>query len=323
VMRLHGAPGVSAVAASSSGPMNGYGVTSVFLPGSDSAVKAFGKFPTYNVVSSDFFKATGLRIVAGRAFESSDRVGAIPVTIVSETMARAFWPGESPLGKCIVAKKAGEPCMQVVGVAADAHRGEIIEEPSAQFYMPLAQQPGAVVGSLVLRVDPSRYAAVATAVRVELSRIMPDAGDYTVRSMAQVLEPQLRPWRMGAILFSALGLLALLVASIGTYGVMAYSMTQRTHELGVRLALGAQTGDVLNLVLGEGMRVVVIGVVIGVLASLALGRLVSSLLFGVVPNDPSVLILSVVTLATLASVACLIPGWRAARVDPLTALRSD
>jgi predicted permease len=321
--RLRATPGVRSLALASVAPMNGYAVTEVYLPGRDSVVKIAGEYPTYNAVSSDFVQVLGIPLLAGRALGRDDRAGAMPVAVVGQELARGLWPGEDPLGKCIIIAKPTNGCTSVVGVVGDTHRMQIIEKSAPQFYLPLAQQPTAAPQSLVLRVDQAQAAAVVAAVRAELARLMPDADDYAVRSMEQILEPQLRPWRMGAVLFSALGLLALIVASVGIYGVMAYAMTQRTHEMGVRLALGARAADILNLVLGNGLRVVLIGVAIGVGVALALGRLVSSLLFGVVANDVSVLILAVVTLCSLAAVACLIPGWRAARVDPMIALRSE
>jgi ABC-type antimicrobial peptide transport system permease subunit len=141
--------------------------------------------------------------------------------------------------------------------------------------------------------------------------------------MDQLLDRDLRPWRMGAILFSALGVLALIVASIGIYGLVAYAMNQRTHEVGVRIALGARTTDVLSLVVREGVRLVLIGVAAGIFAALLLKRFVASMLYGVAPADPSVYGIAGVTMCLLALIASALPGWRAARIDPVSALRSE
>lgn len=321
--RLRTTPGVDAVGLSSSTPMGGLGYRRLFVPGNDSALTVSGEVPSYFQISPGFFSASGVRIVAGRDFRTDDRPGTAPVIIVGEAIAKALWPGETPIGKCLISDKPTNGCSTVVGVVADVHRGAIIERASAQYYLPLTQSPDRFPSSMVVRVASSQRTAVASTIRTALARVMPDQSAFAIRTMDQLLDRELRPWRMGAILFSALGLLALVVAAIGIYGVVAYNMSQRSHEMGVRIALGAQMKDVLDLVLGEGLRVVAIGLVIGVGASLLLGRLVSSLLFGVEANDPSVLIAAVVTMLAIAGVASLIPGWRAARVDPVNALRAD
>jgi len=143
------------------------------------------------------------------------------------------------------------------------------------------------------------------------------------RTFGNVLEPQLRPWRLGATLFTALGALALVIAAIGVYSVVAYGVSQRQHEMGIRIALGASARQILDLVMRGGLGVIGLGIAIGVLTSLALGRLVASLLFGVLPNDPSILIGAAALLCAVGIAACLIPGWRAAHVSPAEALRAD
>ena len=143
------------------------------------------------------------------------------------------------------------------------------------------------------------------------------------RPVSENLEPEYRPWRLGATLFTGLGLLAMLVAMLGVYSTMSYAVTQRTHEFGVRVALGARVGDVVRQVIGEGLRTVATGVALGIVLALAMGRLVSALLYGVAPRDPTVLALVSVVLLGVAGLAALVPAWRAARADPVTALRSD
>lgn len=321
--RLRTRPGVLAVGLSGTAPMNGMMFSRLFVPGRDSAYRHPTGLPTVGYVSPGYFEAAGVRIIAGRGFTNEDRAGAAPVIIVDERIAGALWPGQSPLGQCLRPGSATAACASVVGVAEDVHQMQIIESSTPQYYLPNAQHPTVVAGGIVVRTESGAISPTLAAMRSELRAILPDQSDWAVRTMGQVLEPQLRPWRMGAILFAMLGALALVVAAIGIYGVVAYAMSQRTHEMGLRLALGAQQKDILDLVVASGLRIVVVGIVIGVVASLMLGRFVASQLFGVVPNDPSTIIGAVTTMCAIAGIACVVPGWRAARVDPVTSLRAE
>jgi len=168
--------------------------------------------------------------------------------------------------------------------------------------------------------DPAR---LVEPLRRELQRLMPGAAYVNVRAVGATLDFVLRPWRLGATMFTLFGGLALVVAAVGLYGVIAYSVTQRTHEMGVRAALGAKRGDLLRLVVGEGIRITVIGIVLGAAASLAAGKFLASLLFGVSASDPGTFILVAVVLLGVAGLASVIPAWRAARADPTSALRAD
>ena len=152
---------------------------------------------------------------------------------------------------------------------------------------------------------------------------MPGAAYVNVRGVSTTLDYVLRPWRLGATMFTLFGVLALVVASVGLYGVIAYSVTQRTHEMGVRAALGAKRGDLLRLVVGEGMRITVIGIVLGAAVSLAAGKFMAALLFGVSARDPGTFVLVAAVLLGVAGIASLVPAWRAARADPTSALRAD
>ena len=322
--RLRTKPGVIAVGLSGIVPMNGYAVSRLYVPGRDSAVRLRASgYPTTSYTGPGYFAASGVRVVAGRDFTAADRAGAAPVIIVDEQIARELWPGESPLGKCLRHGNATAACATVVGVVEDVNRMHIIEPRGSQYYLPYAQHPLNTPAAIVVRTNNRAVAATLAVMRNEMRSIMPDQADWAVRSMGQILDAQLRPWRMGAILFAGLGALALLVAAIGIYGVVAYSMSQRAHEMGVRIALGAQVKDILDLVLASGLRIVVVGIAIGVVLALLLGRLVASQLFGVVPSDPSILIGAVVTMCAIAGIACFVPGWRAARVDPVTSLRVE
>jgi len=321
--RIRARPGVAAVALSNSVPMGGYAFRQVFLPGRDSVARIAGEPPSSLIVSPGFFEASGVRLVAGRDFSADDAIGSARVAIVDEVIASAFWPGKSAIGKCITMDKSTNGCTTVIGVVRRVHRLQVIEPTAAQYYLPLAQFPTSPPTSIVVRVDAGQTQATLSALRNELSSIMPDHSEFSVRTLDAALDRQLRPWRMGAILFSSLGLLALVVAAIGIYGVVAYAMSQRTHEMGVRIALGARAADIVRLVLGDGLRLVVIGLVIGALTALAVGRLVASLLFGIAPNDPAVMIGAIAIMLIIAAVASLIPGLRSARVDAAVTLRAD
>jgi hypothetical protein len=297
--------------------MMGSSGTSVFLPGRDS-LPAFdpAAYPAYNTVSPEFFTVTGMRIVDGRSFVAGER----NVVVVSETMARTFWPGESAPGKCIIVGQPDAMCAEVVGVAEDSRRMAIIEEPTLQYFIPRAAD--AAGGVILLRVDPRHWDVVASAVREELS-VRYAARDVSIRRMSEALEPQFRPWRLGAQLFTGFGLLALLVTIVGVYSVMAYAVSQRAHEMGVRMALGARLPDILGLVIGAGVRVVAVGVVAGIAVSLALGRIVESLLYDVMPYDPVAMTWAAGILLATGVAASFVPAWRAGRVDPAETLRPD
>jgi ABC-type antimicrobial peptide transport system permease subunit len=197
-------------------------------------------------------------------------------------------------------------------------------EPKPQFYLPLGNVPGeeAIAGTLIVRARPGTAGQITAEVRAALAEAFP-AADVQARRMLENLEPEYRPWRLGAMLFTAFGFLALLVAIVGIYSTVSYGVSQRTHEFGVRAALGAQLGDVVRLVVGEGLRTVAIGVAFGIGLALAAGRLVAAMLYGVRPADPLTLALVPGVLLVVAAAAAVVPAWRAGRVDPMTALRAE
>jgi predicted permease len=316
--RIRRRPDVRAASLANSTPMGGYAVGAAYLPGNDHRLEA-----TFVVASGEHFAASGIRLAAGRGLSSLDIAGSERVAVVSERMAKEVWPNAPVIGQCLAIGKPNAVCTRIVGIARNTHRMAILEEGVAQYYLPASQTDIDSPSSIVVRVAGGHTDAVANALRAELERVIPPKIGVGVRTMSKVLEPQLRPWKMGAILFVALGVLALTVACVGIYGVVAYSMATRTQEMGIRIALGARMKDVLDLVLRDGMRVVSIGILVGVVSALALGRLIRSLLFGVVPNDLSTVIGAVAVLIGFAALACLAPAWRAGRIDPVTALRAD
>lgn len=318
--RMRSAPGVQAAALAFMRPMYGFS-TIDYYPDADTVAhpKPMGM---YWAVSPEYFVTAGTRITAGAGFPSGSG-GTPPSVIVNKAMADALWPGESPLGRCVRFDEANGRCNTVVGVAATAHWGDVIEEATPQFYLPLGNMPfPQLPGTVAVRVDEAMAPAVIRQLRSVLAEEFP-GGEPIIERMSTALEPHYRPWRLGATLFSLFGVLAGLVAALGVYSTVSYSVSQRTHEFGVRVALGAQLGDVVRHVLGEGLRMVVIGVATGVTLSLFAGRLVAALLYGIEPGDPGSLSVVVLTLLGVATVAALVPALRASRVSPLTALRAE
>jgi ABC-type antimicrobial peptide transport system permease subunit len=237
-------------------------------------------------------------------------------------MSRLLWPGHDALGQCI---KLGEDstCTQVVGIAADARRYQLLEDPQMQFYVPLDQDEGRYSRrTLFLRTSLEPH-ATAEMVRRALASLAPDLPYVNVQSVQDAVEPQLRPWRLGATVFGLFGGLALLLAAFGLYGMLAYTVAQRSQEMGVRIALGAEASDVVGLVVRQGLRVVAIGLGLGLTVALAASRAVASLLYGVKPDDPLVLAVAALVLVVAALVASYFPARRATRVDPVVALRSE
>jgi hypothetical protein len=314
---------VEKVALSSNTPMNAISLLT-FYSGADSLGSFRGHVPTMNAVSPGYFSATGLRVLRGSDFPNVRGSAMPPVFLVNAAMATLLWRGADPLGQCVHFAKRTNPCYTVSGVVENARRNDVIEEATPQYYLPLDQMPvkGWNPGALVVRTTPQRKAAVGAELRRMLRQAFP-AGEPKITEMTTLLEPKYRPWRLGATLFSIFGLLALVVAAVGIYSTVSYGVSQRAHEFGVRVALGARTGNVLSQVLGEGLRTVAIGVVLGVALAVATGRFIASLLFGITPGSPVVMIVVSLVLLAVAAVAALAPAWRAARVDPVTALRSD
>jgi hypothetical protein len=291
-----------------------------------------GGDPPFLFVSSSFFSTTGVPLVAGRVFSSADVQGSEPVMIVSLAMARALWPEEAPalragrLGgsHCVRIDSPTDPCRTVVGVVNDVHRSRLVEKSVMfQYYMPLTQaQPPWGVGELLARTR-GNAAAVAGPLLRQIRPLLPPGVYATVAPMRAQFARQVRQWELGATLFSAFGLLALLVAAVGTYSTIAYSVSGRTRELGVRIALGARSTSIVRLVTGGGVALVSVGVGVGLALSMALGRLIATLLYNTSPYDPLVLAGVSVTLLAVAILASLVPAWRAARVDPIAALRAE
>jgi putative ABC transport system permease protein len=321
--RLEARRVVDAVARSDTRPMSEVGFRP-FWWDADSSRSIMQRVPIGHEVSSGYFGVTGMRMLRGRSF--ADSTGIPDEVVVNEALAKLMWPQGEPIGRCMRFNKSDARCMTVVGVVSNARRRQLIEQPWPLFYLPMESEAAAARsagGTMLLARARAGGADVAAAeLNAALREVLP-TGYITVTRLSDALDPLYRPWRLGAQLFAGVGVLALLVAVIGIYSTMAHSVGQRTREFGVRMALGANLRDVINQVVGEGMRVIVIGVAIGVVLAIVAGRLVASLLYGVQPTDPSAMLLAAATLLLVAIFAAVIPAWRAARVDPVTALRGE
>ena len=300
-------------------PLGGTRSGSVFLVSGDSTSR-LGEF-FEQAASPDFFATMGTRIIRGRGITADDRADSPLVVVISEGMARAIWPTESPIGKCLRRRSPTAPCRTVVGVAENVRLTGLGDASGFVSYYPAAQA-GENVGRLFVRVR-GEAATHAETLRRELQTVMPPSGYIVVRPMRALVSGARRSLRLGAVLFTVFGALALSLAAIGLYGVIAHVVSQRSHEIGIRIAVGARIRDVILLIVGDGLRVVGVGVTLGAIAALVLGRWIAPLLFDVSPRDPGVFACVAGLVVAIAVAASAVPALRAARVDPASTLRAD
>ncbi|HEX8187723.1 MAG TPA: ABC transporter permease [Pyrinomonadaceae bacterium] len=315
-------PGVERAALVDALPLNGGSILSFVIEGRPELPPEKVQDAEFIEVSPDFFDVMGIRLVRGERFTERDREGAPVAALVSETMARRYWPGEDPVGKRVnLGNPERSPWMTVVGVVSDVRRGGLDKEPYPQLYAPVAQLPTRGV-TLVARTSGDPL-AVVPAVRRELAALDRDLPLYNVRTMEQVLSDSISRRRFQMLLLAAFAGVGLLLAAVGIYGVISYSVAQRRHELGVRMALGARAADILKLVVGQGLGLTLAGVGLGLLGAFALTRVMSSLLYGVSATDPLTFACVSLALLGVALLACLVPARRATKVDPMIALRYE
>jgi len=319
--RVAALPGVRAAGLTHNLPLSGDSSTRAFtLPGRPLPA---GEKPAaeFRRVSPDYFRAMGVALLRGRAFGNQDRADAPGVAIINEALARKFFGAEDPLGKRLLIEDGPPRPREVVGVVGDVrHFGPGIE-PTPEMYVPYLDRPYPNL-TLVVRADGDP-AGMAAALRREIAALAPALPVANLKTMEQYLAGSVTQQRFSLTLLALFGAVALLLAAVGIYGVMSYSVAQRTHEVGVRLALGARRGDVVRLVVGQGMRLAGLGVALGLVAAFGLTRLMQSLLFGVSATDPVTFAAIPLLLAGVAALACYLPARRASRVDPMAALRHE
>jgi putative ABC transport system permease protein len=312
-------PGVSHVSLRESTPFAGESSWPIFVAGTDSTRNTFFYV---NTVSADYFATMGTRILRGRAIATTDVDGAPRVAVISESMGKVLWPGQDPIGRCFRVNAESMPCTTVVGVAEDIRSQTIAAEPDVPYYYLPAAQWRPHDGGLFVRVGGDANRLVEP-LRRQLQRAMPGTSFVTVAPLAGVVDEKMRSWIVGAKMFTAFGLLALLLAAVGLYSVIAYNVTQRKHELGVRLALGAARSRIVRLVVTQSVRVAVAGIVIGGVVALWAARWIAPLLYHQSPYDPVVFGIVALVLLAVAIAASSIPAVRASLVDPKAALQSD
>jgi predicted permease len=327
--RVENLPGVVTAGYSTSVPLSWKGGTSGFYPeGIREPIAGMAYDANHRQVSADYLKTMNVPLRQGRYFDDRDNEQSMPVVIINETMARQYWPGENALGRRFKIGDPDEPgkqWKQIVGIVADIRQMGIDEPVKAEMYLPYQQitdWPGFVPRDLAIRTSGDTAGLVGS-VRQAIREVDPDQPVSNVATMAELLGEEAAQRRMGMIMLVAFAGLALLLASLGIYGVLAYFVTQHTNEIGVRLALGATPRNILFLVMKKGMGLTLVGVVIGLAASFALTRLMSSLLFGVKAADPLTFVAVPLLLGTVALLACAIPARRATKVDPMVALRYE
>jgi predicted permease len=328
--RLHSHPGIESAALALGAPLQGGVGVDVRMPGRDSIPDLPGGGPYITGVTTSYFETVGTRILRGRGFEEGEGAGTEPVMIVSQTMANTIWPAEDPLTKCLIIADESSAdefpddarCARVVGVAEDAHRTGIVQEPVMQYYVPLGQERG-VAGTRILVRPRGNAVAFVSELRRLLHALDPAVRYLEINPLQSVLDPQIRPWRLGATLFLVFGAVALVVAAIGLYSVLAYAVAQRSAEIGVRMALGARARSIVGMIVREGVGLVLLGVILGSAVALAAGPLIEPLLFETAGRDAFVVATVSTVLVVVAVLASFIPALRAGGTDPLSALRAD
>jgi hypothetical protein len=276
-------------------------------------------------VTDEYFRTLGVQLVRGRAFDPSDGADAAGVVVINQALAQFLWPDQDAVGK-VVQFRRDRVSAQIIGIAKDSHIGSLTNESrvhSLQFYLPLSQylhwhaQSGAISGLLV-RTDGKAYGSSDLAKSL---RSLSDAAYISVRSLDDFVEPFRLPWKLGALMFGLLGVLAFLVAAIGLYSQLSFMARQRTQEIGIRMAMGASIGDIWGLVIRESLSLVTFGIGAGLIAAIALARLIQDLLFGITATDAASFLIVGVLLGAVSLAASIVPALRACRVPPMTALR--
>ena len=322
--RVRGLPGVERAAlVASSVPLRSASAIAVGLPdGSRPDIPGGG--PYYSVAGNDFFATIGAQVHSGRAFSDEEQRAPSRVMLVNETLAKDYWPGRSPVGEC-VRLGSDSICTRIIGVVQNIVTFAMVNDDRAMLYLP-PSHPTFGVGkhpaAMLVRTSDDPSNLVGT-IRANLQGLSPRMPYVQVSPFAELVAPQLRPWRLGATMFSIFGAVALVIAGVGLYSVMAYLVSQRTHEIGVRMALGARRVDVVRLVASQALQPIALGMIIGAACALWASRWIEPLLYDTSSRDPAVFAAAAIVLGLAALAAGIVPARRSAAVDPATALRAD
>ncbi|MCI0339296.1 MAG: ABC transporter permease [Acidobacteria bacterium] len=319
--KISALPGVKAAAVVNHPPFSGRRGVNVFRIEGRPKPESMANTPLadYRVISPDYLQMIGIPILQGRGFTESDGEDSTRVAMINQAFADRYWPNENPIGRRI--SGGGDEWMTIIGVAGNVKQSGLDAESAPHVYVSYLQLPLARTGLLVRTAsDPLRFVA---AVRSQIQSIDRDQPIYNIHRMTDLISESVSGRRLNLLLLGTFALVALVLASVGIYGVISYSVTQRTHEIGIRMALGAQARDVLKMIVSQGMALVLAGIAIGIAGAFAVTRLMSGLLFGVSPSDLSTFATISLLLAVVALLACYVPARKATRVDPLVALRYE
>jgi putative ABC transport system permease protein len=318
--RIENMPGVEQAGATNFLPLTGFwGTASFSIEGRPAPRPSEEPSADNRVVTERYFRTMGIRLLRGREFDERDREGAPSVVIINETMARRYWPNEDPIGASINFGQGNRA--EIVGVVNDVKTIGLEEQAHPDIYRPYAQASFPLI-AFAVRAGGDPLSLVA-AVKNAIYAVDKDQPVFKVITMEKLAAESITLRRVSMLMVGGLSALALILAAIGIYGVTSYTISQQRREIGLRLALGAQSSDVLKLVIGQGMKPALFGMIIGLFASFALTRLIKGLLFGVSATDPATFIAISILLGGVALVACWIPARRATKVDPMVALRHD
>lgn len=316
-------PGVEGVAAAQSTPFAPSQSAQLAVPGMDRLPVEGQSFPTFYTVTPGFFRTMGMEVLRGRGFTDADRAGAPLVMVLEDALAKAMWPREDALGKCIVVGTTNTACRQIVGIVSNTRRFVRTGDAALRYYLPMAQRYVPITPQALFVRTAGEPMRAADTVRAALLRIDPNLPFIRMRTLTEMAEPEKRPWKMGSTLLVVFGAAALLVATAGVYALLSFLVAQRSREIGVRLALGASRTRTVNLIVRQSLGWVLAGLAGGIVTALIAGRFVQPMLFETSPRDPVVFAAAAVTLVAVALAASAIPALRASRVDPNIALRSE